>query len=106
MKKNMKRCTNSNCRRMFLSNNVCPYCGKQYPRVSPAAAEYEITLAYSEPKIVGSWRNAREVIGRRYFEMKRGPVPVCRVNSIGAAKVRADELNQLKGLRADIRRLR
>ena len=106
MKKNMKRCTNSNCRRMFVSNNVCPYCGKQYPRVSPAAAEYEVALTRTYPKSIKGLMNGRKILGAEYLKLYNGPVPVGRFSNIGAAQVRADELNQLKGLRADIRRLR
>ena len=29
-----KRCTNSACRRLFDMDSVCPYCGKEYPRVT------------------------------------------------------------------------
>lgn len=31
-----KRCTNSACRKYFIADSVCPYCGKKYPRVHPA----------------------------------------------------------------------
>lgn len=38
-----KRCTNSACRRLFISDAVCPYCGKQYPRIT--ARKKPIVLA-------------------------------------------------------------
>ena len=28
-----KRCTNSKCRRLFVAGPICPYCGKEYPRI-------------------------------------------------------------------------
>ncbi len=28
-----KRCTNSACRKFFLPDSVCPFCGKKYPRI-------------------------------------------------------------------------
>ena len=28
-----KRCTNSECRKWFVIDSVCPHCGKQYPRI-------------------------------------------------------------------------
>ena len=34
-----KRCTNSACRKIFIADSVCPYCGKEYPRISPIAHE-------------------------------------------------------------------
>lgn len=37
-----KKCTNSSCRRMFAVEAVnkvsCPFCGKMYPRITPAPA--------------------------------------------------------------------
>lgn len=30
---NEKRCTNSACRKMFVADSVCPFCGKEYPRI-------------------------------------------------------------------------
>jgi len=28
-----KRCTNSACRKVFRRDSVCPFCGKEYPRL-------------------------------------------------------------------------
>ena len=37
-----KRCTNSACRKTFTAAPVCPYCGKEYPRIRPQ--EHEVYL--------------------------------------------------------------
>ncbi len=34
-----KRCTNSACRKIFTADSACPYCGKEYPRISSIAHE-------------------------------------------------------------------
>lgn len=34
-----KRCTNSACRKFFTADSVCPYCGKEYPRIPSIAHE-------------------------------------------------------------------
>ena len=34
-----KRCTNSACRKIFTADSVCPYCGKEYPRIPSIAHE-------------------------------------------------------------------
>ena len=41
-----KRCTNSACRKMFISDAICPYCGKEYPRI-PSIGDYEVYLVNS-----------------------------------------------------------
>lgn len=37
-----KRCTNSACRKIFEVDSVCPYCGKEYPRI--ASIEHDVYL--------------------------------------------------------------
>ena len=37
-----KRCTNSACRKIFEADSVCPYCGKEYPRI--ASIEHDVYL--------------------------------------------------------------
>lgn len=37
-----KRCTNSACRKIFVVDSVCPYCGKEYPRIS--TIEHDVYL--------------------------------------------------------------
>lgn len=37
-----KRCTNSACRKTFTADSVCPYCGKEYPRIS--SIDHEVYL--------------------------------------------------------------
>lgn len=35
-----KRCTNSSCRKLFTADSVCPYCGKEYPRIPVDGREH------------------------------------------------------------------
>lgn len=41
-----KRCTNSACRKMFISDAICPYCGREYPRI-PSIGDYAVYLVNS-----------------------------------------------------------
>lgn len=45
-----KRCTNSACRKMFVADSVCPYCGKEYPRIP--SVDHEVHLVNSGMNIV------------------------------------------------------
>lgn len=40
-----KRCTNSACRKSFIADSVCPYCGKRYPRLP--SLNYDVYLVDS-----------------------------------------------------------
>lgn len=40
-----KRCTNSACRKVFVVDSVCPYCGKEYPRLP--SIDHEVFLVNS-----------------------------------------------------------
>ena len=40
-----KRCTNSACRKMFIADSVCPFCGKEYPRIP--SIDHEVVLVNS-----------------------------------------------------------
>lgn len=40
-----KRCTNSACRKTFTVDSVCPYCGKEYPRIP--SINHEVVLVKS-----------------------------------------------------------
>ena len=40
-----KRCTNSACRKTFAADSVCPYCGKEYPRIP--SIDHEVYLVNS-----------------------------------------------------------
>ena len=46
-----KKCTNSSCRRIFTAEAVnkvsCPYCGRVYPRITPAPDASDVQTNWS-----------------------------------------------------------
>lgn len=53
-----KRCTNSACRKIFTADSVCPYCGKEYPRIPSIDHEvYLINVGKSKFRVVEAFRS-------------------------------------------------
>lgn len=53
-----KRCTNSACRKIFTADSVCPYCGKEYPRIPSIDHEvYLINVGKSKFRVAEAFRS-------------------------------------------------
>ena len=49
-----KRCTNSACRKLFVVDDICPHCGKKYPRL-PSAGHDVVLVESGEEKMWLIW---------------------------------------------------
>ena len=62
-----KRCTNSACRKLFVTDTSCPYCGKRYPRI--AARKMPVVLVDILLKNIGPSKLKTVFVLHERFDM-------------------------------------